>query len=290
MSRPDVQYTHLGEREVSFIVQGVGEAVLLIHGALSEAYQPLFDRPELGGYQLIAYDRPGFGNSSRPAAPVPIAEEAANARALLRHLGVEHAHVVGHSYGGAVALQLALDFPESVTSLALLEPAIPSVLLTSPDMGAAIGTAVSRYQEGDHATALDNFLAAACGPTYRARFESALPQGAFERAVASVDTIFQCDLTALPNWTFGSAEARGLQAPMLLVVGAETLPLLHAIDAQLRQWLPQAEHFVLPASTHLLMLENALGMAQVLAAFFAQHSSGESPSTFPSATAIDRQR
>jgi pimeloyl-ACP methyl ester carboxylesterase len=44
---------------------------------------------------------------------------------LLRELAIERAHIVGHSSGGLIALQLALDHPELVRSLALLEPALP---------------------------------------------------------------------------------------------------------------------------------------------------------------------
>ena len=47
---------------------------------------------------------------------------------FLQHLGIERAHFVGQSYGGAIILQVALDAPETVHSLALLEPALPSVM------------------------------------------------------------------------------------------------------------------------------------------------------------------
>ena len=56
------------------------------------------------------------------SVPVSFAEHAADAAALLDHLGIRRAHVAGHSTGAIIALQLAVDRPDLVHSLALLEP------------------------------------------------------------------------------------------------------------------------------------------------------------------------
>src|SRR5690349_17953707 len=82
------------------------------------------------------------------------AEQAADARALLRRLGIERAHVVGHSAGGPIALRLALDAPEFVHSLALLEPALMDVP-SGPLFAEAVGPAFRIYQAGDKAGATD---------------------------------------------------------------------------------------------------------------------------------------
>ena len=116
--------------EVEFEIVGSasGEPVVLIHGAfLATAYAPLCAEPLLAPYKLIRYHRRGYAGSSHPSGPASIARQAADCRALLAHLGVERAHVVGHSSGGAIALRLALDFPEVVHSLVLLEPALMDV-------------------------------------------------------------------------------------------------------------------------------------------------------------------
>jgi pimeloyl-ACP methyl ester carboxylesterase len=110
--------------ELEYEVSGRGEPVVFIHGAfIADTFRPLLAEPSLAGrYRLILYHRRGYAGSSRASEPVSVARQAADCRALLRHLGVERAHVVGHSYGGIVALQLALDTPGVVHSLALLEP------------------------------------------------------------------------------------------------------------------------------------------------------------------------
>ena len=72
-----------------------------------------------------ARSRPKRGaGSSRTPVPFTIADHAADAKALLTALGVARAHVVGHSVGAMVALQLALDAPELVQSLVIMEPPI----------------------------------------------------------------------------------------------------------------------------------------------------------------------
>ena len=71
----------------------------------------------------------------------------------MRHLDVESAHFVGQSYGGLILLQMALDAPDAVNSLALLEPALPSVLFNSPEFGSIATEAGSLYELGDKAGA-----------------------------------------------------------------------------------------------------------------------------------------
>ncbi|MGD9893084.1 MAG: alpha/beta fold hydrolase, partial [Dehalococcoidia bacterium] len=104
-------------------VRGTGEPVLLVHGALiADAFAPLLAESALTErYRLIQYHRQGYAGSSRVDRPVSIEQQTADARAVLRHVGVERAHIAGHSYGGVIALQLALDAPEVVQSLVLLE-------------------------------------------------------------------------------------------------------------------------------------------------------------------------
>ena len=113
--------------ELEYEVRGVGEPVVLVHaGVFAGWYKPLLDDPALAGrYRVLAYHRVGYAGSSRVSGSVSIAQQAAHLRSLMRHLGIQRAHLVGHSSGGNIILQLALDAPEMVGSLAVLEPALP---------------------------------------------------------------------------------------------------------------------------------------------------------------------
>ena len=108
---------------------GEGEPVVLIHGTfIAEAYAPLCLEPALTErYQLVRYHRRGYAGSSTVGQSFSITDQAADCAELMRGLGIERAHIVGHSSGGAIALQLALDAPEMVQSLVLLEPGLLDV-------------------------------------------------------------------------------------------------------------------------------------------------------------------
>ena len=84
---------------LEYEVSGTGEPAVLIHGALiADSFRPLLTEPVLAHqYKLIMYHRRGYAGSRSSSVPVSIARQAADCRALLRHLGVERAHVVGHS-------------------------------------------------------------------------------------------------------------------------------------------------------------------------------------------------
>ncbi|MGH7605776.1 MAG: alpha/beta fold hydrolase [Gemmatimonadales bacterium] len=134
---------------------------------IADTFRPLLREPSLAGrYRLILYHRRGYAGSSRASGPVSVARQAADCRALLRHLSVERAHVVGHSYGGAVALQLALDAPGVACSLALLEPAL-MVGVSAQGYRESLARAVERYREAG-AAVVDEFLQARW-PGYRVR-------------------------------------------------------------------------------------------------------------------------
>jgi pimeloyl-ACP methyl ester carboxylesterase len=81
------------------------------------------------------------------------------------YLGIERAHVVGHSLGGNIALQLALDTRDMVHSLALLEPARPMVPSgTASEFARAVyGPTFEHYRSGDMAGAVVAFMRGVCG-------------------------------------------------------------------------------------------------------------------------------
>lgn len=104
--------------------RGSGTPILGIHGAGSSAvfWEDAAERlAELG--RVILYDRRGSNRSERPEPyeTTSVREHAEDALALLRALAAEPAVLIGRSYGGTVALDLALRHPESAVGVALLE-------------------------------------------------------------------------------------------------------------------------------------------------------------------------
>lgn len=261
----------LNDIELEYEIRGAGDPVILIHpGHFADWFAPLLDQSTLTDhYRLVRYHRAG---SSHIPGPVSLAQHAAHCRSLMAYLGIERAHVVGHSSSGNVALQLALDSPEAVHSLAILEPALMSVP-SAPTSRVFVGTAIQDYRAGDKAGAIDTFLRGVCGPDYRPLLDQSLP-GAFEQHVADADTFFGQELPALQQWSFTQEDARRITQPVLAVMGAKSKeldPIWQERQELLLDWLPNAEPFILAGATHLLQVEEPRGMAEGLAAFFARH-------------------
>jgi len=264
--------------ELEYWILGTGEPVILLHGGLfADWFQPLLAEPALTArYRVVSLHRVGYAGSSRVAGPVSIARQAAQVRALMQRLGIERAHIVGHSSGGNIALQLALDAPQQVHSLALLEAALPVGAPAGgapPARQAAMAAMMDSWRNGDKAGAVDGFMRMVSGPAYRAAFERALP-GAFERGVADAETFFGQELPAVSQWQLAREDAGRITQPALAVIGAKSLevsPIWSARQQLLMTSLPKAESFVLPDATHLLHVQNPRAMAQALADFFARH-------------------
>jgi pimeloyl-ACP methyl ester carboxylesterase len=105
-------------------IHGAGQPLVLIHGLGSstrdwEAQVPEFSQ----SYHVITFDLRGHGQSDKPTGPYHVAMFAADLADLLQTLGIGAAHVVGLSLGGAVAFQFALDYPERVKTLTIVNSA-----------------------------------------------------------------------------------------------------------------------------------------------------------------------
>ncbi|MGE5128975.1 MAG: alpha/beta fold hydrolase [Sphingomonadaceae bacterium] len=110
----------VGAHHIHYVEQGRGFPLLLIHGLAGDhtAWTPQIDAWK-NRFRVIAPDNRGAGRSSQVDEPVSTADLARDMLALLDRLGVERAHVVGRSMGGAVAQHMALLAPQRVQSLTM---------------------------------------------------------------------------------------------------------------------------------------------------------------------------
>lgn len=259
--------------DLDYDLTGHGEPVLFISPVLADGFQPLLSEPSLAhGYQLITYHKRGWGGSTHTPPPVRVEDHAADAGALLAHLGIPRAHVVGHSSGAAAAAQLAIAQPAVVHTLALLELSLLSVPAAAGFLQKA-GPAFAAYAAGRHETALAIFLSAVSGlewETCRELLDRRAP-GVIAAAVRDADTFFGIELPALGAWTFGAAEAGAISQPVLSVLGTDTEPLWVEIATLLRAWIPQVEECTIDGAGHLLPVQQPAAVARGLAGFFGRH-------------------
>lgn len=117
---PEGDILSVGEQKVHAVVLGSGPDLVLIHGASGNTRDFTFEFAQrmAGKYRVIVFDRPGFGWSSPlPPDQGTIVDQARLLQAAAAKLGADKPIVLGHSYGGAVALAWATSMPGSLSAL-----------------------------------------------------------------------------------------------------------------------------------------------------------------------------
>jgi pimeloyl-ACP methyl ester carboxylesterase len=101
-----------------------GKAVVLLHGKSfsGDYWAPTIAKLSADGYRVVVPDQLGFGKSAKPDIRYSFDLLARNTKMLLDNLGVTRAAIVGHSFGGMLAVYFARDYPETTAVLALANP------------------------------------------------------------------------------------------------------------------------------------------------------------------------
>lgn len=257
--------------ELTYEIQGKGDAIVLVHSSSFVSwYTPLVE--ELEQFAVLRYTRHLQRDGTGSFRAFTVRDDAAVCARLMEHIGWATAHVVGHSYGALVALELAMGWPARVRSVSLLEPAARGVS-SSERVVAALQPVIAAYRAGDREAAVDGFLKTVGGEDYRVILDRALP-GAFAVALAEADTFFRVEMPAVAQWSFGPGEAGRVTQPVLNVIGEASVERFVEGGALVQSWFPQAERLVVPNAGHLLMVQNPTAIAEGLSDFFARHPIG----------------
>ena len=248
--------------DLHYVERGEGPPVVLIHGnAVTHAdfiASGLMDRLARN-HRVIAFDRPGFGHSSRPRDRLwTPAAQADLLRATLERLGVERPVVVGHSMGTMVAVAMALAYPENVRGLVLMGGYFyPSLrvdaLLTAPVALPVLGD-VMRYT----VTALSGrlMLKKMAQSMFAPR---ELPDNFFpiisrEMMLRPVQLRANAEDAAfmVPAANSMSKRYGELVLPVTIIAGEDDLVVdPQAQSVRLHDELPQSELFVVPGVGHM---------------------------------------
>jgi pimeloyl-ACP methyl ester carboxylesterase len=122
---PHGKFVEVPGARIHYWEKGAGPAILLVHGLGGQSGNFAFGVVErlMGEYRVIVIDRPGAGYSTRESdESAALKGQAKFVADFIKALGLEKPLLVGHSLGGAIALSVALDFPETVSGLALVAP------------------------------------------------------------------------------------------------------------------------------------------------------------------------
>src|SRR4051794_36008158 len=245
-----------------YIERGTGEPLVLIHGngtliqdfTVSGLVDRLSER-----YRVIVIERPGYGYSERPRGLWTPRAHASLYEHALRQLGIEHAIVLGHSWGTMVAVSLAVQAPTLVRSLVLLSgyyfpTARLDVVLSSPNAVPVIGDALRHT--------ISPALARLMLPGgIRAMFAPAPVPEHFDR-------LFPKELMLRPIHLRASAEDAALMTPsameleqhyrelklpvVILTGGDDQIADVGRQSKRLHEEIPQSELTVLPGLGHMV--------------------------------------
>ena len=247
---------------------GQGPAVVLVHGHSADLRLWDLQVPALveAGYRVIRYDVRGHGRTTAPATGYTWQNYALDLRDLLDRLGVAQAHVVGLSMGGGIALQFALDFPERVSSLVLVDSTLPGFDY-SLEYGGAIEELVAAVRaEGPRAAFERLWLTHPLFDGVRRfpeRFEL-LRTMALEYAAAEY-----LDETPLAPPEPQAVDRLGeVRAPTLVLVGELDIPDFQIIAEVLAGNIAGARLQVIADAGHIPPLEQPQAFNQALLGFF----------------------
>jgi pimeloyl-ACP methyl ester carboxylesterase len=220
-------------------------------------------------WRLLAPDLLGYGETIgwSPGQPMRLDDELRLLEALLNHVG-GRAHLIGHSYGGALALSAARRFGSRIASLAVIEPVSFQMLRLADEQDgwaeiAALGTTtMALVAAGDAAAAAQGFtdywMGRGCW--------NALPRARQAPIVASMAKV-----AAEWSLAFESAEAAthfaGLAMPCLLLCGSRTRQPPRRVLTLLRQALPTARYAEIDGAGHMAPITHP----EIVAAVLRQH-------------------
>ena len=238
-----------------------GEPLILIHGG--EGSLAMYDtfRPLLGdGIRAIAYDQRDTGASRNPPTPYRMADLAQDCAALIRGLGYDKAHIFGVSYGGTIALQLAVTVPEVVGTLA--------VGATFPSASFGRGQEVARVltlPPGERAEAMLGFLLSEQGQRSEplvAETRSVLVRRRTDADARRIDALRGYDV---------ADRLGGIAVPTLLVYGQDDPLAPPSVGQRIAAAIPGARLETLPRLRHGITLEGRHTTAALLREFVLAH-------------------
>jgi pimeloyl-ACP methyl ester carboxylesterase len=189
----------------------------------------------------------------------------------MRHLGLAKAHLVGHSIGACIALQAALQEPEAVASVALLEPPVMTATADPSPALTVLRATAAQWKQGDLAGAMDAFMRGIVDPDYERVLDRVLGMGWRDDALKGTVAFFQTDQPAVQAWRFEKPEAARVRQPAILFLGENSTRvnrIREPVHRTLLSWLPNAEGHILEGASHLLPLQEPARIAALLTAFY----------------------
>ncbi|MCL6265854.1 alpha/beta fold hydrolase [Flagellimonas myxillae] len=239
-----------GKNQFYFEQAGTGETILFVHGS-QEDYRVFMPQLELlkEDYNVITYSRRfNYPNTSEyhEGTSFSVESEAKDLAALIKVLKVQSVHLVGHSYGGLVAMEYAHKNPMKIRSISLSEPP----LLRLPGCEQWYRAA----QEGLIDNVASAFETRDTTQVMKALFEFFVGADIQEQIPPEVLQSLKANLTEIKALVNSEDPFPNLstdfQVPVMLLTTGNTMPMLNCTNDALVKKMPGAKHVHLPDASH----------------------------------------
>lgn len=232
--------------DLYYEMKGNGHPVVLIHSGGADLRDWTYVAPLLANhYTVITYDGQGAGKSPNPTGDVNCVEDL---KELLEHLNIFKAAIVGHSMGGQIATDFALEYPEKVSELILIEPS-----LTGFNYSPEFLTYMNKVSEA--APNVDKMIEISqSAPLYRVVQSSPHKELAETMLRHHINRTFKWPAFHMIWPDPPAADRLGeLTVKTLLLIGTEELPDNHSVAEYFQQY-SNASIIKIPDSDHMVTL------------------------------------
>ncbi len=263
--------------ELHYEDHGAGRPVVLIHGwpLSGRSWENQVPALVAAGYRVIAYDRRGFGNSSQPWGGYDYDTFAADLNALLEHLDVREATLVGFSMGGGEVVRYLGTYGSDRVAQAVLAAAVPPYLYKSDDNpdGGLDDDAIAGFQAGvksDRLAFLDQFTTGFFSASGQLKVSEAQREYARDiAAFASPKGTLDC-ITAFARTDF-RGDLEQVTVPTLIIHGdSDAIVPFEVSGKRSAESITDSDLVVIEGGPHGINASHAEEFNQALLAFLAR--------------------
>jgi 3-oxoadipate enol-lactonase len=220
------------------------------------------------GYKIILHDFKGQLLSDKPKGPYTFSEHAAEAKALFDHLRAKKVHIIGTSYGGEVAMQFAIDYPDYAKTLAIVD--------SVSELDEILKMFVAQWKSLAQKKNVDDFFNALMPTVYsnsfmvknkayieeRKKTYNLIPQEFFAGQVALYETFATINMTG---------DLSKIKCPTLIICGQDDILKPVKFSKIIADQIVDAEFAIVPDCGHACLLEKPSVLNSLLLGFVAKN-------------------
>ena len=247
------------------------ETVAFFNGVMASTSSWAFQVPvfEKLGFKILLHDFKGQLMSEKPKGPYSFKEHAKESKELMDSLGIKKVHIVGTSYGGEVAMRFAMDYPEYVKSI--------SVIDSVSELDEVLKYFVEGWKDLAESKDGEKFFFGMMPSIYgndfikenlamlkeRATALKSVPKDYFEGQITLYDT-FKDDV-------YMTDELTKIKCPSLIVCGEEDILKPRKFSKILADNIPNSEYAIIPSSGHVTIFEKPNVLNSMLLGFIIKN-------------------